>query len=165
MIIGELCQILDKVSFKLWQTKVYPWSLNVAEMNIKELKKSLGRKLINSKAPKHWNSWLGFDSYIVSTLVMVFISWVGKYLWMMSGKTSDNSQFYKCEWFIWMMQRDKTTHFLGTALELDWYLSLIMILELIARCCTNQFIVLSLRRNGRSRVRKSYSSMYEINAS
>ena len=70
-----------------------PWS-NAAEREIKELKKRMVHKLLRSRAPKHlWDDCLELEAKLDREVPKT----------VMSGKTSNISQFCKLELFKWVM--------------------------------------------------------------
>ena len=101
MIQGTFHQKLKEAACHLKQLESYtPWS-NAAEREIKELKKGAGHKLPWSRAPKHlWDDCLELEAYIRSNTAHEIYKLdreVPKTV--MSGETSDISQFCKLEWF------------------------------------------------------------------
>ena len=77
-----------------------PWS-NAAEREIKELKKGTSHKLLWSRALKHlWEDFLELEAYIRSnTAHEIYKLDMEVPKTVMSGKTSDISEFCKLEWF------------------------------------------------------------------
>ena len=75
-----------------------PWS-NAAEREIKELKKGAGGKLLKSRAPKwFWDDCLELEVYIRSNTAhkIYRLDWKVPET-VMSGETSEISQFFKLE--------------------------------------------------------------------
>ena len=102
-----------------------PWS-NAAGREIEQLKKGAGHKLLRSRASKHlWDDCLELEAYIGSNTaheIYMLDKEVPKTV--MSGKTSDISQFFKLEWFKWVTVQDETVSFPDDVLKLGHYLGL-----------------------------------------
>ena len=105
MAQGKFYEKLKDAACHLKQLEPYtPWS-NAAEIEIKELKKGAGHKLLQSRASKHlWDECLELEADIRSNTAHDFFKLdreVPKTL--MSHEASDISQFCKVEWFEWVM--------------------------------------------------------------
>ena len=101
MVLDEFNMKLKEALCHLKQTEPFtPW-LNAAEREIKGLKKGSGRKLIKSGAPKRlWDDCLELESYIRSNIAHGTYKLDGEVPeTIMSGKTSNISQFCEFEWF------------------------------------------------------------------
>ena len=92
--------------------------------DIKELKKGAGHKLLLPRAPKHlWDDCLELEAYIRPNTAYNIYKLHGEIpKTVMSGETSDISQFWKLEWFWWVMYWDETVSFPDDVLKLGHYL-------------------------------------------
>ena len=102
---GKFHQKLKEAACHLKQLESYtPWS-NAAKREIKELKTGAGHKLLWSRAPKClWDDFLELEAYIRSNTAQEIYNLDRKVpKTVMSGETSDTSQFCKLEWFEWVM--------------------------------------------------------------
>ena len=80
-----------------------PWP-NAREREMKELKKGAGCKLLRSTALNLWDYCLELEAYIRSNTMHKIYKLDGEVPnTVMSGETSDISQFCKLEWFEWVM--------------------------------------------------------------
>ena len=100
MIQGKFCQKLKDTACHMKQLEPYtPW-LNAAEREIKELEKGAVCKLLWSRAPKHlWHDCLELEAYMrpnAAHEIYKLDREVPKTV--MSGKTSEISQFCKWGW-------------------------------------------------------------------
>eukprot|EP00804_Cyclotella_cryptica_P003089 CCRYP_006074-RA/>CCRYP_006074-RA protein AED:0.29 eAED:0.04 QI:0/0/0/0.75/0.33/0.5/4/0/1079 len=121
---GEFRRKLKEASCRLKQTEPYsPWQ-NAAEGNIRELKKGAGRKMIKSGSPKKlWDDCLVLESYIRSNTAHDIYMLHGEVPeTIMSGETSDISQFCEFEWYEWVKFRDSAVQFPEDSLVLGRYL-------------------------------------------
>eukprot|EP00804_Cyclotella_cryptica_P016777 CCRYP_002064-RA/>CCRYP_002064-RA protein AED:0.32 eAED:0.33 QI:0/0/0/1/1/1/2/0/448 len=115
---------LKEASCRLKQTEPYsPWK-NSVEGNIRKLKKGAGLKMIKSGSPKKlWDDCLVLESYIRSNtahdIYMLHGEGPGT---IMSGETSDISQFCEFEWYEWVKFRDSAVQFPEDSLVLGRYL-------------------------------------------
>ena len=112
IIQGKFYHKFKDAAFHLNQLEPYtPWS-NATEREIKELKRGAGHKLLSSRAPKHLlDDYLKLEAYIRSNTAHEIYKLdreVPKIV--MSGKTSDISQFCKLEWFKWVMFQGALPH-------------------------------------------------------
>ena len=100
-----------------------PWS-KATEREVKELKKGTSDKLLQSRAPNHlWEDCLELEAFIRSNTaheIYKIDREVPKAV--MSGKTSDISQFCKLEWFKWALVGYETALFSDDMLKLGCYL-------------------------------------------
>ena len=101
MIQGKFSQKHKEAACHLTQLELStPWS-NAAEREIKEPKKGAGHKLLKSRALRQsWYDCLELEAYIRSNTahkIYKLDEEVPKTV--MSGETSDISQFCKLEWF------------------------------------------------------------------
>jgi hypothetical protein len=95
------------------QTESYsPWQ-NAAESAIRELKKAAGRKMVRAGAPKpFWVDAIELEAYVRSnTAHDIFILQGEVPETVMSGKTSDISQFCEFAFYDWIMFRDQPVAF------------------------------------------------------
>eukprot|EP00804_Cyclotella_cryptica_P017277 CCRYP_016828-RA/>CCRYP_016828-RA protein AED:0.02 eAED:0.02 QI:0/0/0/1/0/0.5/2/0/461 len=121
---GEFRRKLKEASCRLKQTEPYsPWQ-NAAEGNIRELKKGAGRKMIKSGSPKKlWDDCLVLESYIRSnTAHDIYMPHGEVPETIMSGETSDLSQFCEFEWYEWVKFRDSAVRSPEDSLVLGRYL-------------------------------------------
>ena len=105
LVQGKFHQKLKEAACHLRQLEPYtPWS-NAAEREIKDLKKGASHKLLWFRAPKHlWDDCLELEAYIRSNTAHEIYKLDGEVPKMvMSGETSNISQFCKLEWFKWVM--------------------------------------------------------------
>ena len=124
MIQGKFYQMLKDAACHLKHLEPYtPWS-NAAEREIEELKKGGSHKLLQSRAQKHlWDDCLELEVYIRSNTAHDIYKVDGEVpKTLVSGETSDNSQFCKLEWFEWVMFLDETALFPDDELKLGCYL-------------------------------------------
>ena len=87
----------------------------MAEGAIRELKKGAGRKMIKSKCPKRlWDDCLVLESLIRSNTAHDIYS-LGNEVpeTVVSGETSDISNFCEFEWYEWVKFRDTSISFPG----------------------------------------------------
>ena len=84
--------------------------LNVAEGEIKKLKKGFDKKLIKSGDPKIlWDDCLEVETYIRSNILHSIYKLGGEVPeTIMSGTASDINQFCEFEWFKWVMFWNET---------------------------------------------------------
>ena len=98
-------QKLKEALHHLKQLELYtPWS-NAAEREIKELKKGASCKLLCSRASKHlWGNCLELEANSRSkTAHEIYKLEREVHERVMSGESSDISQFNKLEWFEWII--------------------------------------------------------------
>ena len=102
---GKFHQKLKEAACHLKQLEPYTHWSNVAEREIKELKKGAGCKMLWSRAPKClWDDCLKLEAYIRFNTAHDIYKLDGEVpKTVMSGETSDISQFYKLEWVEWVM--------------------------------------------------------------
>ena len=105
MVHGKFYWKLKDAACHLKQLAPYTPRSNAAEKEIKELKKGAGYKLLRSRAPKClWDNCLEFEAYIrFNTAHEIYKLDREVPKTVMSGKTSDISQFCTLEWFKWVM--------------------------------------------------------------
>ena len=113
MVQGKYYWKLKGAACLLKQMEPYTPGSNAAERKIKELKKGGGHKLLQSRAPKClWDYCLELGVYIRSnTTHEIYKLDREAPKTVMSGDTSDISQFCKLEWFEWVMFQDETAPF------------------------------------------------------
>ncbi len=103
--LGKFCRKLVDAHCHLKQTEPYsPWQ-NVAEREIKELKKGSGRKMLTSGAPRHpWDDCLELEAYIQSHNTNSVYCLDGEvHETYISGETADISQFCELAWYNWIV--------------------------------------------------------------
>ena len=123
MVKGKFYQKLRDTAYQLKQLESYtPWS-NATEREIKELKKVAGHKLLWSRAPKClWDNYLGLEACIRSNTAHDIYKLDGEVpKTVVSGETSDNSQFCELEWFKWVMFWDENAPYPDDLLKLVHY--------------------------------------------
>ena len=100
-----------------------PWS-NATERKIKKLKKGAGCKLLQSRAPKNLcDDCLELEASIRSNTAHDIYKLDGEVpKIVMSGETSDISQFCELAWFEWVMFCNATALFLDDVLKLGHFL-------------------------------------------
>ena len=102
----DKCQEAD---CRVKQTEPYsPWQ-NAAESAIRELKKGAGRKMVRAGAPKRlWDDALEYEAYVRSNTAHDLYILDGQVPeTVMSGQTSDISQFCELGFYEWIMFRDE----------------------------------------------------------
>ena len=121
---GEFRYKLKEAGCHLKQTELYsPWQ-NAAEGNIRELKKGAGWKMIKSGSPKKlWDDCFVLESYITSnTAHDIYMLHDEVPETIISGETSDVSQFCEFEWYEWVKFLDSAVQFPEESLVLGRYL-------------------------------------------
>ena len=106
------------------QTEPYtPWS-NAAEGVIRELKKGVARKMIETKAPKRlWDDCLELEAYIRSHTAHDIYGLEGEVpQTLVSGETPDISEFAEFRWYEWVKYRDTSISFPEYKMLLGRYL-------------------------------------------
>ena len=80
--------------------------------------------MLQSRSPKHlWDACLELEAYIRSNTAHDIYKLDGEVpKTVMSGELSDISQFFKLEWFEWVMFSDETTSFQDCVWTLGHYL-------------------------------------------
>ena len=124
LIQGKFHQKFKDAACHLKQLEAYtPWS-NAAERKIKEVKKGASCKLLRTRAPKHlWDNCLELEAYIRPNTAHEIYKLDRKVTQtVMSGETSDISQFCELEWFEWVMFQNETAPFPEYVLKLGHYL-------------------------------------------
>ena len=86
---------------------------NAAESAIRELKKAAGRKMVRAGAPKpFWADAIELEAYVRSNTAHDIYILQGKVPeTLMSGETSDISQFCEFAFYDWIMFRDQPVAF------------------------------------------------------
>ena len=125
-VLGEFRRKLKEASclLKLKQTEPYsPWQ-NASEGANRELKRGSGRKMMKQRSPKKlWDDCLDLESYIRSNTAHDIFTLNAKVPeTVMSGETSDISQFCEFEWYEWVYFRDQTVSYPEDKLVLGRYL-------------------------------------------
>ena len=121
---GDFRRKCKEASCQLKQTEPYsPWQ-NAAEGGIREVKKGAGRKMIKQRSPKKlWDDCLELEGYIRSNTAHDIFMLDGEVPeTIMSGETSDISQFCEFEWYEWVYFRDAAVSFPEDKLVLGRYL-------------------------------------------
>ena len=105
LVQGKFNQKLKDVACHLKQLEPYTIWSNAVEREIKKLKKEADCKLLMSRAPKHlWDNCLELEACIRSNTAHEIYKLDGEVpKTVMSGETSDISQFCKLGWFEWFM--------------------------------------------------------------
>ena len=87
-----------------WKVKKSQRWSNAAEGAIRELKRGTGRKMVKSKSPKKlWDDCLEFEAYIRSNTAHDQFELDGQVPeTIVSGQTSDISQFCEVAWYDWV---------------------------------------------------------------
>ena len=100
-----------------------PW-LNAAEGGIKDLKRVAGRNMLKARSPKRlWNNCVEPESYVRSHTVHNIYRLNGETPeTIISGETSDISQFCELEWYEWILFRDLAISFPEDKMVLGRYL-------------------------------------------
>ena len=112
-VMGEFRRKCRQVSTHVRTTEPHtPWS-NAAEGAIREAKKGVGREMVRSKCPKRlWDDCLERECYIRSNTAHNIYSLAGEVPeTMVSGETSDISQFAEYRWYEWVKFRDTSVPF------------------------------------------------------
>ena len=104
IVLGESNRKFKEACHSIQTETFIPWS-NAAEREIKKLKNGSSRKLILSGTPKRlWDDCLELECYIRSNIAHGIYKLDREVLeTIMSGKTSNISQFCEFEWFKWIM--------------------------------------------------------------
>ena len=86
---------------------IFPWQ-KAAEGGIKELKRGAGRNMLKAGSPKRlWGYFVELEAYVRSNTAHNIYCLNGETPeTIMSGETSDISQFFELEWYEWIMFRD-----------------------------------------------------------
>jgi hypothetical protein len=111
--LGRFKKKCQDADCRIKQTEPYsPWQ-NAAESAIRELKKAAGRKMVRAGAPKpFWADAIKLEAYIRSnTAHDTFILQGEVPETVMSGKTSNISQFCEFAFYDWVMFRDQPVAF------------------------------------------------------
>ena len=105
LVQGKFHQKFKEAACHFKQLEPYtPWS-NAAKREIEELKKGASHMMLWSRAPKHlWDDCLELEACIRSNTAHDKYKLEGEvHKTVMSGETSDISQFGKLEWFKWVI--------------------------------------------------------------
>ena len=111
--LGRFKKKCQDADCRIKQTEPYsPWQ-NAAESAIRELKKAAGRKMVRAGAPKpFWADAIELEAYVRSnTAHDIFILQGEVPETVMSGETSDISQFCEFAFYDWIMFRDQPVAF------------------------------------------------------
>jgi hypothetical protein len=121
--LGRFCKKCLEASVNFKQTEPYSSWQNQAEGGIRELKKASGRKMVRAGAPKAmWADAIEYEAYIQSNMAWeIYMLQRETPETVMSGETSDISQFCEhgfYEWIIFgrsptMLSFLRTTQFWG----------------------------------------------------
>ena len=95
------------------QTEPYTPFSNSAEGAIREVKKSSGRKMMESQCPKRlWDDCIELESFIKSHTAIDIWQLEGQVpQTRMTGQTADISQFFELGWYEWCMYHDSAISF------------------------------------------------------
>lgn len=110
--LGKFRKKCQEASVHIKQTEPYsPWQ-NAAEGAIRELKKAAGRKMVRAGAPKPlWADCIELEAYIQSNTAWDIYMLLGETPeTVMSGETSDISQFCELAFYEWIMFREEPDH-------------------------------------------------------
>ena len=113
---GKFKRKARQADCRLKRTEPYsPWA-NAAEGAIRELKKSFGRKMLRSKAPrKLWDHCLMLEATIRAHTAHDIFELNGEVPEMLvSGQTPDISPFAQHEWYEWVKFSDTKAPFLDS---------------------------------------------------
>ena len=111
--LGEFRRKAREADCHVKQTEPYsPWQ-NAAEGGIRELKRGVARKMVKTKSPKKlWDDCLELEAYIRSNTAHDIFELNGEVPeTIVSGETSDISQFCELEWYEWVYFRDTSVQF------------------------------------------------------
>ena len=121
---GKFKRKARQADCRLKRTEPYsPWA-NAAEGAIRELKKSFGRKMLRSKAPrKLWDHCLMLEATIRAHTAHDIFELNGEVPeTLVSGQTPDISPFAQHEWYEWVKFRDTKAPFPDNKYALGRYL-------------------------------------------
>lgn len=107
-ILGEFRKKAREAGCHVKQTEPYsPWS-NAAEGCIRELKRGAARKMVKTKSPKVlWDDCLELEAYIRSNTAHDIYELKGEVPeTLISGETSNITQFCDFAWYEWIYFRD-----------------------------------------------------------
>ena len=111
--LGRFRDKCQEADCRIKQTEPYsPWQ-NAAESAIRECEKGAGRKMIRAGAPKRlWDDALEYEGYIRANTAHDLYVLDGQVPeTIMSGQTSDISQFCELGFYEWIMFRDEPVQF------------------------------------------------------
>jgi hypothetical protein len=111
--LGQFKKKCQDADCRIKQTEPYsPWQ-NAAESAIRELKKAAGRKMVRAGAPKpFWADAIELKAYVRSNIAHDIYILQGEVPeTVMSGETSDISQFCEFAFYDWIMFRDQPVAF------------------------------------------------------
>ena len=98
------------------------WS-NAAEMNIRELKRGVSRKMIRSQAPKKfWDHCLELEAYVRSCIAHDHFDLNGEVPETVIGQPADISNICEYEWYQWIKYIEPTAQFPDPKWRLGRYL-------------------------------------------
>ena len=123
-IMGEFRRKCREADCHVRQTEPYtPWS-NAAEGVIRELKKGVARKMLETKAPKRlWDDCLELEAYIRSHTAHDIYALEGEVpQTIVSGETPDISEFAELKWYDWVKFRDTSISFPDDKMIIGRYL-------------------------------------------
>ena len=120
IVQGKFHQKLKDAACQLKQLESYTSCWNATKRGMKEVQKEANCKLLTSRAPKHlWDDCFEFYAYIRSNAAHDIYKLDREVPeTVMSGETSDISQFCELEWFKWVMFWDETAPFSDDMLKL-----------------------------------------------
>ena len=121
---GEFKRKAKEAGCRVKQTEPHsPWQNN-AEVCIRELKISAGRAMTKARSPKKlWDDCIELQAYIRSnTAHDIFVLNGEVPETIMSGETSDISQFCEFEWYQWLKFRDTAVSYPDDKVILGRYL-------------------------------------------
>jgi len=160
--LGRFKKKCQDADCRIKQTEPYsPWQ-NAAESAMRELKKAAGQKMVRDGAPNSfWADAIELEAYVCSnTAHDIFILQGEVPETVMSGETSDISQFCEFAFYDWIMIRDQPVAFpddnpvsaASLVQRSTWALhSLLKSSRQMERSSTGRRIALSLMWSGRTR--------------
>ena len=111
--LGKFRKTCQDASIHVKQTEPHsPWQ-NAAESGIRELKKASGRKMVRAGAPKpFWADAIEWEAYLQSNTAWDIYKLQGETPeTVLSGETSDISQFCELSFYEWVMFRDEPVRY------------------------------------------------------
>ena len=123
-VMGDFRRKCREASCHVKQTEPHtPWS-NAAEGVIRELKRGVARKMVESKAPKRlWDDCLELEAYIRSHTAHNIYGLEGEVpQTLVTGETPDISEFSELRWYDWVKFRDTSVSFPEDKVVLGRYL-------------------------------------------
>jgi hypothetical protein len=112
-IHGNFRRKCTEADCKTKQTEPYTPFSNSAEAAIREVKKSSGRKMMETQCPKRiWDDCIELESFIKSHTAIDIWQLEGQVpQTRMTGQTADISQFFELGWYDWCLYHDSAISF------------------------------------------------------